>query len=94
MGVTAARKTMEVAKNLAHILAIELLSAGQALEFRRPLKTSAALEAAHARLRRDVPPYENDRAQYPDIEAANKIVGSGELLHVVEQTLGSEGVLS
>lgn len=94
MGVTAARKTKEVAKNLAYILAIEFLTAGQALEFRRPLKTSAALEAAHARLRRDVPPYENDRAQYPDIEAANKIVGSGELLHVVEQTLGSEGALS
>ena len=94
MGVTAARKTKEVANNLGHILAIEFLTAGQALEFRRPLKTSAPLEAAHARLRRDVPPYENDRAHYPDIEAANKIVGSGELLHVVEQSLGTEGALS
>lgn len=94
MGVTAARKTREVANNLSHILAIEFLTAGQALEFRRPLQTSAALEAAHARLRRDVPPYEDDRVQYPDIEAANAIVGSGELLHVVEQTLGIEGALS
>ncbi|GMR23785.1 MAG: histidine ammonia-lyase [Acidobacteriota bacterium] len=93
MGVTAARKTKEVAKNLAHILAIELLCAGQALEFRRPLKTSAALEAVHARLRQDVPSYEHDRAHYLDIEAANKIVGSGGLLHVVEQTLGTEGAL-
>ena len=94
MGVTAARKTKEVANNLAHILAIELLSAGQALEFRRPLKTSAALEAVHARLRQDVPVYEDDRPHYPDIAAANEIVGSGELLQVVEQTLGTEGALS
>jgi len=94
MGVTAARKTMEVAKNLAHILAIELLSAGQALEFRRPLKTSAALEAVHARLRQDVPAYEHDRPHYPDMAAANEIVASGEILHVVERTLGSEGALS
>ncbi len=94
MGVTAAHKTKEVAKNLAHILGIELLSAGQALEFRRPLKTSAALEAVHARLRQDVPPYEHDRPHHPDIAAAREIVGSGELLHVIEQTLGTEGALS
>ena len=94
MGVTAARKTTVVANNLAHILGIELLSAGQALEFRRPLKTSAALEAVHARLRQDVPAYEHDRPHYPDIAAANEIVVSGELLHVVERTLGTAGALS
>jgi histidine ammonia-lyase len=58
MGVTAARKTREVASNLAHILGIELLAAAQALEFRRPLASSPALEAVHRLLRERVTPYE------------------------------------
>jgi histidine ammonia-lyase len=94
MGVTAARKTKEVAGNLVHILSIELLAAAQALEFRRPLKTSPALEALHTRLREDVAPYEHDRVHYPDIEAARAIVESGELVRVVVQALGDEGALT
>ncbi|MGH9336863.1 MAG: histidine ammonia-lyase, partial [Vicinamibacteria bacterium] len=70
MGVTAARKSREVASNLAHILGIELLAAAQALEFRRPLTTSEALEAVHARVRERVPPYEHDRVHYPDVALA------------------------
>ena len=82
MGVTAARKTQEVARNLADILAIEWLGAAQALEFRRPLLTSAPLEAAHALLRGRVPPYEQDRAHYPDIVAARELLESGALVGV------------
>jgi len=94
MGVTAARKTNEVAKNLAHILAIELLGAAQALEFRRPLCTSVVLEAVHARMREDVPRYEQDRTHHPDLAAATELIESGELLEVVDRILGSKGALS
>jgi histidine ammonia-lyase len=88
MGVTAARKTREVASNLAHILAIELLAAAQALEFRRPLTSSPALEAVHACLRERVAPYERDRVNYPDIAAAREIVTSGAILDAAESALG------
>lgn len=94
MGVTAARKTNEVTKNLAHILAIELLGAAQALEFRRPLRTSAVLEAVHARTRKDVPRYEQDRTHHPDLAIASELIESGELLEVIDRTLGSKGALS
>jgi histidine ammonia-lyase len=93
MGVIAARKTNEVAGNLTDILAIELLAAAQALEFRRPLTTSAALEAVHAALRRKVPSYEQDRPHYPDIRAARELIESGALLDAAVGTLG-KGVLS
>ena len=93
MGVTAARKTIEVASNLANILAIELLAAAQALEFRRPLTTSIALEAVHALLRTRVLPYEEDRVHYPDIRTARELLESGAILDTVSKTLG-KGVLS
>jgi histidine ammonia-lyase len=80
MGVTAARKTNDVAANLADILAIELLAAAQALEFRRPLTSSAPLEAVHALVRAKVPPYERDRPHYPDVAAARELILSGALL--------------
>jgi histidine ammonia-lyase len=88
MGVTAARKAHEVAENLGHILAIELLAAAQAVEFRRPLTTSAALEAVHACLRRKAPPYDRDRAHYPDLAAARELLLSGALLDAAEAVLG------
>ena len=93
MGVIAARKTAAVANNLANILAIELLSSAQALEFRRPLTTSAPLESVHAMLRRRVPPYEQDRPHYPDIHAARELVESGAVLDAVAERLDG-GALS
>ncbi|HLE70501.1 MAG TPA: histidine ammonia-lyase [Vicinamibacteria bacterium] len=91
MGVTAARKTREVASNLAHILGIELLTAAQALEFRRPLTSSPALEAVHACLRERVPPYERDRVSYPDIAAARELVSSGAIVEAAKKVMGEIG---
>jgi histidine ammonia-lyase len=88
MGVTAARKAYEVAGNLGHILTIELLAAAQALEFRRPLTTSAPLEAVHTCLRRKVQPYDRDRAHAPDVAAARELVRSGAILEAAEAVLG------
>jgi histidine ammonia-lyase len=74
MGVTAARKAARAVANTRRILAIETLAAAQAIDFRRPLATSAALEAVHARLRRDVPRYDRDRVLAPEIERAAGLV--------------------
>ncbi|MBW8050987.1 MAG: histidine ammonia-lyase [Cytophagales bacterium] len=67
MGANAATKCYKVVHNLEKILAIELLSASQALEFRRPLKTSPELEQIVKNFRKNVPFIENDRVLHYDI---------------------------
>jgi histidine ammonia-lyase len=89
MGVTAARKAREVLRNVETVAAIELLAAAQALEFRRPLRTSPPLEAVRAALREVVPPLGEDRALAPDIERASALVRSGALLAAAEAALGA-----
>ena len=69
------------------MLAIELLAAGQGIDFRRPLKSSPALEAAHALLRKRVAFYDHDRLFAPDIAAARAVIASGEFLALVPSGL-------
>lgn len=61
MGANAATKCLRVVNNVRRIVAIELMAAGQALEFRRPQKSSAHIEAIHERLRKLVKPTSEDR---------------------------------
>jgi histidine ammonia-lyase len=79
MGATAARKAARVVANTARILGVEALAASQALEFRRPLATSGALEAAYRRLRERIPAYDRDRFLAPDLELAGELVRTGAL---------------
>jgi histidine ammonia-lyase len=72
MGSISGRKLNKVLDNLEYILAIELLSACQAIEFRRPLKSSALLEFAHDYVRGQVSFAEEDRIFADDI---NKVAG-------------------
>ncbi len=78
MATYAGRRLAEMADNTATILAIEWLAAAQGVDFHRPLATSPALAAAHARLREAVPFYAEDRLFAPDIEAARRLVLAGE----------------
>ncbi len=73
MGSISGRKLNKVLDNIEYILAIELLSACQAIEFRRPLKSSAILEFAHDYIRRYVGFAEEDRIFADDI---NKVAGT------------------
>ncbi|ELR70007.1 Histidine ammonia-lyase [Fulvivirga imtechensis AK7] len=70
MGANAAVKVYKVVNNLCSILAIELITATQALEFRRPLKTSPFLESFVSNFREKVPFIEDDRVLYEDIARA------------------------
>ncbi|MDE6528925.1 MAG: aromatic amino acid lyase, partial [Muribaculaceae bacterium] len=65
MGSNAATKLFRVVENTRRVLAIELFNAAQALEFRRPLRTSPALEAMVEAYRKRVPFIENDTVMYP-----------------------------
>jgi histidine ammonia-lyase len=72
MGSISGRKLGQVLDNLEYILAIELLSASQAIEFRRPFKSSEILEFAHSFVRSHVGFAEEDRIFADDI---NKVAG-------------------
>ena len=67
MGANAATKLYQVVLNTERVLAIELFNAAQALEFRRPLKLSPAIEAIYAAYRKVVPFIENDEFMSPHI---------------------------
>eukprot|EP01127_Copromyxa_protea_P010160 TRINITY_DN2450_c0_g1_i1.p1 TRINITY_DN2450_c0_g1~~TRINITY_DN2450_c0_g1_i1.p1 ORF type:complete len:585 (-),score=97.03 TRINITY_DN2450_c0_g1_i1:28-1782(-) len=84
MGGWAARKALEIVKNAEVVLATEMVIACQALDFLRPLKSTMPLEALHARVRQDIAHWEEDRFMKPDIDAATKIVRSGEVVQIVE----------
>jgi histidine ammonia-lyase len=80
MAAHGSRRLLDMAANASAIVGIELLAAAQGCEFHAPLRSSECLEAARARLRREVPPLDHDRHFHPDMEAANAIVRSGELI--------------
>ena len=70
MGANAAIKSYKVIQNLYAILGIELITASQAMSFRRPLKTSEVLEELISNFREVVPFIEEDRVLYKDIDSA------------------------
>ncbi len=67
MGANAATKCFKVVENLQRILAIELMNAAQALEFRRPLKSSPIIENVISEYRKQVNFLEEDEIMYPEI---------------------------
>ncbi|MES2689706.1 MAG: histidine ammonia-lyase [Bacteroidota bacterium] len=77
MGANAATKCLRVVNNVERILAIELLNASQALEFRRPLQSSAPVETMVGNYRKVVSFNSSDRALYVDIDASVKFLQSG-----------------
>ncbi len=68
MGANAATKTLRIVENIERILAIELLNGSQALEFRRPLKSSDFIESFVKSYREDVSFVTEDRIFHYDIE--------------------------
>lgn len=64
MGANAATKAFMVVNNVEKILSIELFNAAQALEFRKPLKSSPFIEEFVANYRKQVPFVENDTVMY------------------------------
>ncbi|HEX5751668.1 MAG TPA: histidine ammonia-lyase [Archangium sp.] len=83
MGMTAALKGRQVADFTRTCLAIEILVASQALDFRLPVKAGRGPRAAHELVRSRVPTMEKDRELHRDIEAVCELIDSGELLRVV-----------
>ncbi|MCO6163064.1 histidine ammonia-lyase [Flavobacterium sp. NRK F7] len=83
MGANAATKTLRIVDNLERILAIELLNASQAIEFRRPLKSSDFIEMFLKSYREEVPSVEEDRILHYDIEKTIAFLQSFQVEHEV-----------
>lgn len=88
MGAHAARKLRDVLDNTAYVIAVELLAAAQALDFRAPLKPGKGVAAAHAAVRAVVPHLATDRYLKPDLEAAHGLLRGGAL----ESAVAAAGV--
>ncbi len=79
MGANAATKCLKIVQNLEKIIAIELMNASQAIEFRRPLKTSPFLETFIQEYRLQVPLVTQDRILHYDIEKSIAFLQSFEI---------------
>lgn len=77
MATHAARRLADLAGNGAIIVGIELLTAAQGIDLRRPRATSRALQRATAMVREAVPFLDRDRRLAPDIAAAAALVAGG-----------------
>ncbi len=76
MGANGANKALKVAENLEKIVAIELFNAAQALEFRKPLKSSELIQKIIKQYRTRVPFLENDQTMYPHIRNSISFIQS------------------
>lgn len=76
MGANAATKLRKVVLNVQRVLAIELLTAAQAIEFRRPHKTSEVLEKVQALVRAQISYMDKDRILHNDLIAAERLLDS------------------
>ncbi len=80
MGSISALKLLQVLKNTERVLAIELLTSAQALDFRLPLKPGADVAQAHATMRQHVTHADSDYEVGSDIECCAELLRNNSLL--------------
>lgn len=92
MGANAARHALEIIDNVRHIIAIEFLTAAQAIYLRPggPEKLGKGTSPAYKIIRQKVSPLESDRELSPDIEAIVELMRTGEILKSVKRGLKKE----
>lgn len=88
MGMASALKLRRCVEHTLRVLAIELLCAAQALDFRRDVGFGRGTQAAYDEFRSVMHAVEEDRAMAPDIEVALEFLRSGDLLARVEDSVG------
>jgi histidine ammonia-lyase len=89
MSLTAAMKCRQIIENLGAVIAIQMMGAAQALDFRKPAKPGRGVRAAYEEIRKVVSRLEDDRVLYPDINAIADLVRRNVILEVVEGEVGS-----
>lgn len=92
MGPISARQAAEIARNTENVLALELFTAAQAIDFRlrdgaKGKKLGAGTAAVYEYIRKVVPHLEKDEVMQPHMEAVRKLVAEGALLDIIRQHL-------
>ena len=85
MGSIAAQKCYKILHNLENVLAIELMTAAQAIEFLKPLKCGEGTSVAYEEIRKVIKPLVKDRILYDDIKKVLGIVKDDSLVNSVEK---------
>lgn len=85
MGSISARKCFQVLKNVQKVLAIELMTAAQGVEFLKPLKPGIGTGIAYSQIRKRVKPLNKDREIGKDIDRVIDLVESGRLIKQIEK---------
>jgi histidine ammonia-lyase len=85
MGPVAIRHLKEIHRNVAGVLAVEMLAAAQAFDFRKPLVPGIGSRVAYDLIREKVDFLEEDRPLHPDIKAIADLISSNAILDAVEK---------
>ncbi|MCA1802543.1 MAG: histidine ammonia-lyase [Rhodothermaceae bacterium] len=88
MGSISAVKLLQVFKNVQHVLAIELMTAAQALDFRKPLKPGRGVDQAHRYVRSVIPHVEQDVVYNDHLSLCHNMVTSRELIRHISGEYG------
>jgi len=88
MSLTAALKCRQIIENLGGVIAIQMMSAAQALDFRQPAKPGRGVQVAYKEIRKVVSHLEDDRVLYPDIQKITELVKNNVILEAVEKEIG------
>jgi histidine ammonia-lyase len=88
MAPGAAFKFREILRNYVNIIAIEMMAAAQAFDFRAPKRPGKGSDAAYKEIRKLVTHLDKDRVLYPDIHKIAKLVEDGTILTAVEKAIG------
>ncbi len=87
MGSISSRKCYDVLQNTTIVLALELLTAAQAIEYHKPLKCGLGTQVAYEIIRKAVPPLKKDRLLKDDIDRVIRLVKEGTILKSVENKI-------
>ncbi len=88
MGSIAAQKCRRVLHNAQTVIAIEMMTAAQGIDFHAPLKCGAGTAAAYGTIRSAVPHLAEDRVLHDDIRAVLELVRTNKILAAVEKKIG------
>jgi histidine ammonia-lyase len=91
MGSIGAQKCWRILRNAQTVIAIELMTASQAIDFHAPLKCGKGTNAAHRTIRSHIQHLDQDRILYNDIQEALKLLLDGVILRNVVKAVGKLG---
>jgi histidine ammonia-lyase len=92
MGANAARHCRQILDNVREVVAVELMTAAQAVDLRPdgPERLGRGTRLVHEHVRRRVGRYTHDRPLSPDIQALSRLIHAGELREALEPMLGKD----